>query len=144
MDIRPLTPRYAVAPQILPEDMPAVRAAGFATVICNRPDEENPPALQSPVMAEAARAAGLTFHMLPLTHQTMSAANMNAQADFIEASAGPVLAYCASGTRSSVIWSLGQAGGQLSVDEILATTACAGYPLDQLRPTLDALDAARR
>jgi len=53
-----------------------------------------------------------------------------------------VLAYCASGTRSSVIWSLGQAG-HLSTDEILAATAQAGYQLDQLRPALDAMAVNR-
>jgi uncharacterized protein (TIGR01244 family) len=93
-------------------------------------------------MAEAAQAAGLQFHNLPLTHQTMTPENVARQRDLIDAATGPVLAYCASGTRSSVIWSLGQAG-HLSTDEILAATAQAGYQLDQLRPALDAMAANR-
>jgi len=142
MDIRPLTPHYAVSPQISPEDLPLIAEAGFSAVICNRPDAENPPEWHAAAMAEAAQAAGLQFHNLPLTHQTMTPENVARQRDLIDATTGPVLAYCASGTRSSVIWSLGQAG-HLSTDEILATTAQAGYQLDQLRPALDAMAANR-
>lgn len=140
MDIRPLTPNYAVSPQISPEDLPLIAEAGFSTVICNRPDAENPPDWHAAEMAEAAAAAGLQFHNLPLTHQTMTPENVARQRDLINAASGPVLAYCASGTRSSVIWSLGQAG-HLSTDQILAATAQAGYQLDQLRPALDAMAA---
>jgi uncharacterized protein (TIGR01244 family) len=142
MDIRPLTPHYAVSPQISPEDLPLIAEAGFSAVICNRPDAENPPEWHAAAMAEAAQAAGLQFHNLPLTHQTMTPENAARQRDLIDAATGPVLAYCASGTRSSVIWSLGQAG-HLSTDEILAATAQAGYQLDQLRPALDAMAANR-
>ena len=140
MDIRPLTPNYAVSPQISPEDLPLIAEAGFSTVICNRPDAENPPDWHAAAMAEAAAAAGLQFHNLPLTHQTITPENVARQRDLINAASGPVLAYCASGTRSSVIWSLGQAG-HLSTDQILAATAQAGYQLDQLRPALDAMAA---
>ena len=142
MDIRPLTPHYAVSPQISPEDLPLIAEAGFSAVICNRPDAENPPEWYAAAMAEAAQAVGLQFHNLPLTHQTMTPENVARQRDLIDAATGPVLAYCASGTRSSVIWSLGQAG-HLSTDEILAATAQAGYQLDQLRPALDAMAANR-
>lgn len=142
MDIRPLTPHYAVSSQISPEDLPLIAEAGFSAVICNRPDAENPPEWHAAAMAEAAQAAGLQFHNLPLTHQTMTPENVARQRDLIDAATGPVLAYCASGTRSSVIWSLGQAG-HLSTDEILAATAQAGYQLDQLRPALDAMAANR-
>lgn len=138
MTPRTLTPRYSVSPQIAPEDLPGIAAAGFTTVICNRPDAENPPELQAAAMGKAAEAAGLRFEVLELTHQTMTPANIARQKAMIEASEGPVLAYCASGTRCSVIWALGQAASK-SADEILATTARAGYQLDHLRPALEQL-----
>ncbi|GAA6187528.1 TIGR01244 family sulfur transferase [Litorivita sp. NS0012-18] len=142
MDIRNITPRYAVSPQIEPQDLAALKAEGFTTVICNRPDAEIPPALQANAMAAAAAEAGLAFHVIPLTHQTMNPENIAAQKAAMEGSAGPVLAYCASGTRCSVIWSLMQAG-QMPTDEIIAATAKAGYQLDGLRPTLEALAAPK-
>lgn len=135
MNIRPLTPTYAVSPQIEPGDFAAIAAAGFKTVICNRPDSENPPHLQADAMARAAKDAGVTFEVLPLTHQTMTPDNIAKQFEFVEQAGGPVLAYCASGTRCSVIWALSQAGKQ-SADAILEQTAKAGYDLSGLRPAL--------
>ncbi|KMK66517.1 TIGR01244 family sulfur transferase [Puniceibacterium sp. IMCC21224] len=138
MQINQITPRYHVAPQISVEDIPALRDAGFTTVICNRPDAEVPPSHQAAAIEMAVRAAGLEFELLPLTHQTMTAENIARQAELVSAAPGQVLAYCASGTRCSVIWALGQAG-TLSTDEILAATTAAGYDLSGLRTTLDSL-----
>lgn len=138
MNIRRLTEKYSVSPQIAPEDMAAIREAGFAKIICNRPDAEIPPDLQASAMAEAAAAAGIPFEVLPLTHQTMTPGNVARQMSMVNEADGPVLAYCASGTRCSVVWALGQAG-TMPVDDILATTTRAGYDLSGLRPTLESL-----
>lgn len=138
MDARLITPRYAVSPQISAEDIPAIVAAGYKTVICNRPDSEVTPSHQAAVIRAAAEASGLEFKELPLTHQTMTPENVATQRGFYEASEGPTLAYCASGTRCSVIWSLGVTA-ELSTNEILQKTSAAGYQLDGLRPTLEAL-----
>jgi len=135
MDIRAITPTYAVSKQIHPDDLQAIREAGFKTVICNRPDGEIPEELHANVMAEAAKAAGLAFEVLPMTMQTMSADNIAKQFEFVEKSDGPVLAYCASGNRCSIIWALNQVGKQ-SVDDILEQTANAGYDLSALRGAL--------
>lgn len=137
MDIRQITPRYSVTPQISVEDLPAIKAAGFTRVICNRPDEENPPSHQAAAIEAAAKEQGVDFIFLPLSHQTMTPDNIAKQADLAETAGGPVLAYCASGTRSTVAWALGQAG-KMSADDILTTTAKAGYMLNQLRPQLEA------
>lgn len=136
MDIRQITPRYCVTPQISVEDLPAIKAAGFARVICNRPDAEVPQSHQSDAIAAAAHEHGLDFTVLPLTHQTMTPENVARQAELMETAGGPVLAYCASGTRSTVVWALGQAG-KASADDILTAAAQAGYMLDQLRPHLE-------
>lgn len=138
MDIRRLTPRYHVAPQISPGDLPAIKAAGFTTVICNRPDSEVPPSHQAKAIAAAAQTAGLQFEVLELTHQTMTPENIARQRALIDGADGPVLAYCASGTRCSVVWALGQAG-VMPVNDILSTASQAGYQLDGLRPTLEQL-----
>ena len=138
MDIRRITPDYAVAPQIEPEDMPAIAAAGFRAVICNRPDAEVPSELSAAVMAIAAEAAGLGFVVNPVTHQTLNMEMVAAQMAALEAAGGPVLAYCASGTRSSIVWSLGSAA-RMPAGEIIAAAARAGYDLAGLRPRLEAL-----
>lgn len=141
MDIRHIDDSYHVSPQITPEDVSAIADAGFAAIICNRPDEEIPPGLQAAAVGRAAAEAGLAFHVLPLTHQTMTPDNIAAQMAMVDGTEGNVLAYCASGTRCTVIWSLAQAlNGTMATDEILGKAAAAGYALDGLRPQLDALN----
>jgi uncharacterized protein (TIGR01244 family) len=138
MDIRQITPDYAVSPQIEPADMPAIAAAGFRAVICNRPDAEVPHELSTEVMRIAAEAAGLGFVVNPVTHQTLNMDMVAEQTAAMAAAGGPVLAYCASGTRSSIVWSLGKAS-EMAADDIIAATAKAGYDLAGLRPRLEAL-----
>lgn len=142
MDIRALTPDYAVSPQITPADIPAVKAAGYVTVICNRPDRENPPGQQMADVRAAAEAAGLTFIENPVTGGALTLENVEAQGAAIAGSPGPVFAYCASGNRSSIVWALSQAGLR-PTDELIGIPARYGYRLEGLRPQIDAL-AERR
>lgn len=141
MDIRQLTPIYHVAPQIDPMDAAALAESGFTTVICNRPDAEVPPSHHAATMQMMAEEAGLAFHDLPLTHMTLNPENVAAHRALIEEAPGKVLAYCASGTRSTIVWALGQAGS-MPTDEIVAAARAAGYQLDNIRQTLDAIAAA--
>lgn len=141
MDIRPLTPDYAVAPQIDPADIAAIKAAGFTTVIDNRPDSEIPRHLHANTMRVAVEAAGLAFVVNPVIGGQMTIQNVEAQAAAMAELAGPVLAYCASGNRCSVVWALAQAG-QMPTDDLIALPARYGYALEGLRAQIEAL--ARR
>lgn len=138
MDIRALTPDYAVSPQIDPSDLPAIKAAGYATVIDNRPDGEIPSALHTGTMRAAAEAAGLAFVANPIIGGALTMDNVAAQRAAIDASSGPVFAYCASGNRSSVVWALSHAGKH-PVDDLIGIPARFGYNLEHLRPTLEDL-----
>ena len=138
MDIRALTPDYAVSPQIEPSDLAAIKAAGYVTIIDNRPDGEIPPDLQTPVMRAAAEALGLTFVANPVIGGQLTMDNVIAQGAAIDAASGPVFAYCASGNRSSVVWALASAGKR-PVDDLIGLPARFGYQLDHLRPQIEAL-----
>jgi uncharacterized protein (TIGR01244 family) len=138
MDIRTITDSYCVSPPIDAEDLPAIAKAGFKTVICNRPDGEVPPSHQAKAIETAALAAGLEFHILPLTHQTMTPEIISKQMELSRLD-GPVLAYCASGTRCTVAWSIGSASEGADIDQILSAAEKGGYQLDSLRPTLEAV-----
>ncbi len=137
MDIRTLTPDYAVSPQIDPADIAAIAAAGFTTVICNRPDGEVPPSLQADVLRDAAEAAGLRFIDNPMLPGTLDPDTLHRQADALSTATGPVLAYCASGNRSAILWSLVRAP-DLGVDGVLAATMAAGYDHRAFRATFEA------
>ena len=142
MDIRPLTPSYAVSPQIEIGDLPAIKAAGFQTVIDNRPDGEIPPHLHAEEMRRAAEALGLAFVVNPVIGGALTMENVSRQAQAIAAATGPVFAYCASGNRCSVVWALTEAG-QRPVEDLIAIPSRYGYALDHLRPELDRLAAQR-
>jgi len=140
MDIRPLSTSYSVSPQIAPEDIPAIKAAGFTTIICNRPDAEIPAELQAEMIRLATEAAGLKFVFNPVTPGVLTMDLFAAQSAAMKENVGPVLAYCASGNRCSIVWAFLQAG-TISVDEIIATTARAGYRHEGLRAQLAAFAA---
>lgn len=137
MEIRALTPDYAVSPQIDPSDLPTLKAAGYTTIIDNRPDGEVAPPLQAEAMKAAAEALGLTFIINPVLPGAMTAENVTVQAQAVAEAAGPVFAYCASGNRSSVVWMMMNAG-KLPVDEMIATTARFGYNHAPLRAQIEA------
>ncbi len=135
MEIRQLTPGYAVSPQITPDDIPAIKAAGFTRVICNRPDGEIPPALEAARMRSAVEAAGLEFVEIQVLTGDFSDGIVAAQRAAIDGASGPVFAYCASGRRCAVVWALGQAG-RVPVDDLIATAARWGYDLEPFRARL--------
>lgn len=139
MDLRQITPDYAVSGQIAPEDFEHLRAAGFTDVICNRPDMEVGPEAQADALRGAAEAAGLTFHVNPVVAGGLSQDNIDAQRAVLEKAEGPVFAYCRSGNRSTVVWALAKAGTTPS-SELLRAAAEAGYDLEGLRTHLEAQD----
>jgi len=100
LPIRPLTDAFAVAAQLSAEDMQAVAAAGYKSVIINRPDGEGGPdqPASADVMA-AALAAGLVVEYQPVISGAMTYADVVRFRELLGKMPGPVLAYCRSGTR---------------------------------------------
>ena len=137
MDIRHLTPDYAVSPQITPEDLAILKGLGFTTVIDNRPDGEIPAEWSAEVMAAEAQAQGLAFVVNPIRPGDFSESVLAAQGAAI-AEGGKVFAYCASGNRSSCAWAM-SAPGALSTEERIAIPARFGYNLEPLRERIAAL-----
>lgn len=135
MDIRALTPTYAVSPQIDPSDLPAIKAAGYRVIIDNRPDGEIPEDLHAEPMRAAAEALGLRFVVNPIFPGKFGEAEVEVQARAMAEADGPVFAYCASGNRCSILWALTQKGRQ-TADELIAVPARFGYNLEHLRGAL--------
>ena len=103
------TAQFATAPQIAPEDMPAIAAQGFSTVVNNRPDGEGgPDQPSSEAMAQAAQAAGLEYHYLPVISGQITPEQVARFATIVADAPGPVLAFCRRGARSTTIWRMGQ------------------------------------
>lgn len=141
-DFLTLSPGYSVAPQISIEDVAAAKAAGFAMVVNNRPDGEEPAAPQGDAIAHAAAAEGLAYAAIPVGHAGFSHPQLDALDKLLRDATGPILAYCRSGTRSTHLWALARARSGDDVEGIVGAAAKAGYDLAGLRPMLDALAGA--
>lgn len=133
MDIRVLSPNFAVSPQIHAHDLDTIRADGFSHIICNRPEFESAQGDKPDDIRAAAEAAGLTFAENPVVAGQLTMENIESQSE-----QGKTLAYCASGTRSAIVWALSQAGKQPTKD-IIATLDEAGFPMPQLASQIEAL-----
>ena len=138
-DIRSINDRISVAPQILPEDMAAIKAAGFVAIVNNRPDDEDSGQPSGDAIRAAAEDAGLAYTSIPVTHAGFSHRQVAAMIEAIGQADGPVLAYCRSGTRSCNLWALAAAGLGEDQDALVAKGAGAGYDLNGLRPLMDAV-----
>jgi uncharacterized protein (TIGR01244 family) len=131
-DFRQVTDDYAVAPQIAPEDVAAAAAQGFKLIINNRPDGEQPGQPDSATMQAAATAAGVDYLYNPVRGGP-TPEQIEIQTDAVANAKGPVLAFCRSGTRSIVTWSVGQAqSGARPRDELVRLGADAGYDLSPI------------
>lgn len=128
-EFRRVTEDFSVSSQISPADMAMAAEQGFTLVINNRPDGEVPDQPSSAEMEAAARAAGMDYVHIPVRGSPTDE-QITANRLAIEDADGPVLAFCRSGTRSIVTWSIGQAlSGVRSRSELSALGRQAGYDL---------------
>lgn len=104
MAIYKLSERCSVASQVQPSDVARIAAEGYTTIVCNRPDGEDFGQPTAAAVAAQCETEGVAFHLLPISREGISPAMAEAFHGIVAASDGPVLAYCRSGQRSSVLW----------------------------------------
>ncbi|CDP53781.1 TIGR01244 family sulfur transferase [Paradevosia shaoguanensis] len=131
MELKRINDTITVSGQILPEDVSALKAAGFTTIINNRPDGESPDQPASVEIEAAAKAAGLNYIAIPLGRDGVTPDMVEKTRAALEGSDGPVFAFCRSGTRSTTLWALSQAG-EMDGADIIAQAAGAGYDMSHL------------
>ncbi len=128
MNIRELTDQISVAPQIAIDDMGAIKAAGFASIVSNRPDNEAADQPSFAAVKAAAEAVGLKVAHVPVVSGQITDADVAAFGAALDHLPGPVLAFCKSGTRSATLWTLSQ-GKKRPMADLLARTEAAGYDM---------------
>lgn len=131
MDLKRINEHVSVSGQIQPGDIAALKEAGFTAIINNRPDDESPDQPASAEIEAAAKAAGLDYYAIPLGREGVSPDMVEKTKSVLEGSAGPVFAFCRSGTRSTTLWALSQAG-EVDASEIISQAAEAGYDMSHL------------
>lgn len=136
MDIKKINDRVSVAGQIQPGDVAAIKAAGFVAIVNNRPDGEAPDQPAGADLAAAAREAGIDYVEIPMGREGVTPEMVAATRQVLESHDGPVFCFCRSGTRSTTLWALSQAGERDS-GEIVSAAAHAGYDISHLAGHLD-------
>lgn len=141
---RPLSDRVLASPQITPADVAEAAALGVTLIINNRPDGEDDGQPTGAAIEAAAHAAGMAYRAIPVSGGGFAEPQVRAMAEALASTNGTVLAYCRSGTRSTLMWSLVEASGGRDPDEIAAAARAAGYDISPVRPMVDMLAAGAR
>jgi sulfide:quinone oxidoreductase len=136
MELHPVDADFAVAAQMQPEELAGLAPAGFAAVICTRPDGEEPGQPSLDAMRNAAQAAGLAFHHVPVAGGIFPPAAIAAFGAIRRGTHGKVLGYCRSGTRAVTLDALANIRGLSTADRI-ANAMAAGYDLSALAERLE-------
>ncbi|TSB01888.1 TIGR01244 family sulfur transferase [Sphingorhabdus contaminans] len=134
---RKLTDKILVAPQI---DCAAVAAAaeqGVTLIINNRPEDESADQTPGAEIEAAAKAAGIAYVAIPVTHAGFAEWQVTAMADALDKAEGKVLAYCRSGTRSTLLWALARASRGDHPAVLSEQAADAGYDLSPVTAMMD-------
>lgn len=136
---RQLTDRIFVAPQIEVGDVMDAARAGVTLIINNRPEDESADQTPGEEIETAARAAGMDYVAIPVTHAGFAEWQVTAMADALDKAEGKVLAYCRSGTRSTLLWALAQAAKGEHPAILAEKAADAGYDLTPVTAMMDML-----
>jgi len=138
---RKLTDTVFASPQIGLDEIAQAKAQGIALIVNNRPEDESDDQTPGPEIEAAAKAAGIAYVAIPVTHAGFSQGQVEAMAEALAGASGPVLAYCRSGTRSTLLWALAEASRGADPATLADRAAAAGYDLAPVRAVIDMLAA---
>lgn len=95
---------FHITQQIAHTDIATVASRGFKTIINNRPDNEQAGQPLSKALETEALKTGLKYHHIPIVPGRATPADLNKFRQALEASQGPVLAFCKSGMRAKSMY----------------------------------------
>lgn len=104
MDIRQVDDEYSVSGQITVEDLDQVKAMGFRSIVCHRPDNESPDQTPFAVIATRANELGLEIKHVPVGPMGVTEEAVKGMVDALDEFERPMLGYCRSGARSTAIY----------------------------------------
>ncbi len=134
-----LSDQVWASPQIGVAEVSEAAAQGIRLIINNRPEGESDDQTPGTAIAAAAHAAGIAYVAIPVTHAGFSEPQVAAMATALSETNAPVLAYCRSGTRSTLLWALAEASRGANPDDLARQAARAGYDVSGIAPLLDML-----
>ena len=107
MNLRQINAEYSVSPQISVEDVDQLSALGFKSIVCHRPDDEDPGQPDFDLIAARARELGIEVAHIPVVGQPTAEA-VQAMNDALDELPKPMLGYCRSGNRSTIVYQQAQ------------------------------------
>ncbi len=108
MDIRKIDDSYSVAGQITVDDLGEIQAMGFKSIVCHRPDDEEPGQPTYSMIEDAARALGIEMRHVPVGKTGVGYEQVQSFVDALDEMDRPMLGYCRSGARSTAIYQQSQ------------------------------------
>ncbi len=138
-DFRTLSASVLASPQLTLADVTAARTMGVGLIVNNRPEGEAEDQTPGPAIEAAARAAGIDYLAIPISPGSFDEAQVRAMVAALERADGKVLAYCRTGTRSTLLWALAQAANGEPLEAIAAAAATAGYDVSPILPAMAGL-----
>lgn len=123
-----VTDGLSVSRQIQVDDIEAIKASGFRSILCNRPDDEEPGQPPYAVIEAGAQAAGIEIRHQPVISGRLTEADVAGFKEALQEMPAPVFAYCRSGTRCIMLWALA-ASAEQPMAEVLEIAKKAGYDL---------------
>jgi uncharacterized protein (TIGR01244 family) len=138
-DFRRLSDSFLASPQLTVDDLASARAVGVGMIVNNRPEGEAADQTPGAVIEAAARAAGMDYRCIPISQGDFSDAKVREMIEALERADGKVLAYCRTGTRSTLLWALAQAARGIPLEAIAEAAAAVGYDVSPVQPAMIAL-----
>ena len=140
-DFRPLSDRVFASPQLTLADVEAAQALGIETIVNNRPEGEAEDQTPGPDIEAAARAAGIDYVAIPIIPGHFNEAEVREMKAALNQADGKVLAYCRTGTRSTLLWALAEASSGTAIETIVSAASAAGYDVSPVLPVMVELAA---
>lgn len=131
MDRKRISDTLSVSSQISLEDVTSLKNEGIKTIICNRPDGEDPGQLTQESIHQESLKNGIEFHFMPVLSGKVSTNDGDDFYNIINNAPTPIHAYCRSGTRCSILWALSELKAGAARDSVLEQAAKAGYDLSK-------------
>ena len=135
-EFRTLSDTVFAAGQIAPEDIARAEAQGVTLIVNNRPDGEAPGQPTGEAIEATAREAGIDYVAIPVDSSGFDQGRIAAMQAALDNAEGRVLAFCRTGTRSTLLWALAEARGGRDPAAIERAAQAAGYDLAPIRSAM--------
>lgn len=121
--------------QIQPDDVAFLAQQGVKTIVCTRPDNEEPNQPAFNQIEAAAAEHGIQTHYLPMNGLPYIESHADSLKQVLN-SQSHVFMYCRSGMRAITLWSYVQQDLGVSIEDIIEQVSVSPYDADTIKTQL--------